>query len=159
MFTNENKQLEISNSVTTDNETNSLIKNIINKNKKNNKENINNKNINQHSDHYNKNIQNNLYINNNEYIKDKKETLKYFRKAPKINEMYLNKFCIINNKDLSYINNKNSNIPNCFFNHLIINNSNNSNIINFKKNIIISMVAKRFKGKSIKIIYYKPFKK
>ena len=157
MLTNENKQLEISNSLTTDNETNSLIKNKINKNKEDNKENINNKNNNQHSNHYNKKIQKNLHINKNEYIKDKKETLKYFNNIPKVNEMYLNKFYIYNVNELSYINNKNSNIPNCFFNHLMINN--NSNIINFKNNIIISMVAKRFKGKSIKIIYYKPSKK
>lgn len=78
---------------------------------------------------------------------------------PKINSLYLEEFLIKNKNDFSNVNNNyaitNGNqIPHCFLNHIM----NNNNLIKFniKNKVMIQMIARRNKGKSIKIIYYKP---
>ena len=98
------------------------------------------------------------------YIRNINSSLKTFNGGypPKINYMYLAKFSIDNRNDFSSVNNNyaiinRNQIPHCFLNHIMTNN-NNLTKINIKNKVMVQMIARRNKGKSIKIIYYKPLK-
>ena len=71
--------------------------------------------------------------------------------------MYDHDFLLGNRFDFSNVNNNyaiiNGNYPHCILAHTMFNKK-----INVKKRFIVQMVARRNKGKSIKIIYYKPLK-
>lgn len=134
----------------------------INKNKnKLKKNNINTKII-----YVNNTIKTNIkqIINKNVYIQNINISVKTFNGVypPKINSMYLGEFPIKNKNDFSNVNNnyaiiKGNKIPHCFLNHIMINN-NNFKQFNIQNRLMIQMIARRNKGKSIKIIYYKPLK-
>ena len=69
----------------------------------------------------------------------------------KANNVIKNDFSNVNN---NYAITNGNQIPHCFLNH--IKNNNNLTKFNIKNKVMIQMIARRNKGKSIKIIYYKP---
>ena len=143
--------------------SNNKNKNKLKKNYFNNIKNENSININSKGNYVNnENLRNIKHIVKKDlYIQKINNSLKAFNGGypPKINFMYIGEFKIKNKNDFSYVNNnyviiKGNQIPHCFLNHIMI--SNKKFIV--KNRLMIQMIARRNKGKSIKIIYYKPLR-
>ena len=99
-----------------------------------------------------------LSVNKESYINNINDSLNSFNiNPPKIISFFEGELLLGNRIDFSHVNNNYAiiirNFPHCILNHILFN-----KIINVKKRFIVQMVAQRNKGKSIKIMYYKPLK-
>ena len=131
-------------------------KNIIDSNIKNVEHKNKNKTKSKKQNKKNNKINKKYSVKKETYVNSINDSLNIFNiNPPKIISLYEGKFLLANRIDFSNVNNNyaiiKGNFPHCILNHIMFNEK-----TNVKKRFIVQMIAGRNKGKSIKIIYYKP---